>query len=105
MTSSSAICLPRKQVGFFARVLKVAICALRALRMSGRTGTALSASDRLSARSLIRTHIVLSTGADPIEDRPGFAALLDRIENNGVRIVIVEDVSRFAREMKAYVQS
>ena len=43
------------------------------------------------------------SGADAIEDRPGFAALLDRIENNGVRSVLVEDVSRFAREMKAHV--
>jgi DNA invertase Pin-like site-specific DNA recombinase len=43
------------------------------------------------------------SGSDAIEDRPGFAALLDRIEDNGVRTVIVEDVSRFAREMKAHV--
>jgi DNA invertase Pin-like site-specific DNA recombinase len=43
------------------------------------------------------------SGADAIEDRPGFAALLDRIESNGVRTVIVEDVSRFAREMKAHI--
>lgn len=39
------------------------------------------------------------SGADPIETRPGFAALLDRIEANGVRTVIVEDASRFAREL------
>lgn len=38
-------------------------------------------------------------GADPIADRPGFSALLDRIEANGVRVVIVEDASRFAREL------
>ena len=31
------------------------------------------------------------SGADPIETRAGFAALLDRIEGNGVRTVIVED--------------
>lgn len=43
------------------------------------------------------------SGSDEIEDRPGFAALLDRIEANGVRTVIVEDVSRFAREMKAHI--
>ena len=43
------------------------------------------------------------SGSDAIEDRPGFAALLDRIENNGVCTVIVEDVSRFAREMKAHI--
>ena len=41
------------------------------------------------------------SGADPIETRAGFAALLDRIEGNGVRTVIVEDASRFARELMA----
>jgi DNA invertase Pin-like site-specific DNA recombinase len=41
------------------------------------------------------------SGADPIESRPGFAALLNRIEANGVRIVLVEDASRFARDLMA----
>jgi DNA invertase Pin-like site-specific DNA recombinase len=36
---------------------------------------------------------------DPIESRPGFSALLDRIEANGVRTVVVEDASRFARQL------
>jgi DNA invertase Pin-like site-specific DNA recombinase len=31
------------------------------------------------------------SGADPIENRPGFAAMLERIEGNGVRVVITED--------------
>ena len=39
------------------------------------------------------------SGADPIQGRNGFAQLLDRVENNGVRTVIVEDASRFAREL------
>src|SRR4051795_8127314 len=39
------------------------------------------------------------SGADPIAERPGFGQLLDRIEANGVRLVIVEDASRFAREL------
>lgn len=43
------------------------------------------------------------SGADPIEDRPGFSALLDRIEANGIQTVIIEDVSRFARDQKAHV--
>lgn len=43
------------------------------------------------------------SGADPVESRPGFAAMLDRIEGNGVRVVLVEDPSRFARAMTAYV--
>ena len=42
------------------------------------------------------------SGADAIETRPGFSALLDMIETNGVHTVIVEDASRFAREL--YVQ-
>jgi DNA invertase Pin-like site-specific DNA recombinase len=43
------------------------------------------------------------SGADAIEGRPGFAALLDRIDNNGVRVVLVEDQTRFARDLKVYV--
>ncbi len=39
------------------------------------------------------------SGTDPIESRPGFAALLDLIEGNGVRTVIVEDATRFARDL------
>src|SRR5215216_5132696 len=44
-------------------------------------------------------HDAAVSGADPIESRPGFAALLDKIEGNGVRVVIVEDASRFARDL------
>jgi len=39
------------------------------------------------------------SGADDIKIRRGFAALLDRIEANGVRVVIIEDASRFARKL------
>jgi DNA invertase Pin-like site-specific DNA recombinase len=39
------------------------------------------------------------SGADPIDTRPGFKALLERIMINGVRTVIVEDASRFARTL------
>lgn len=39
------------------------------------------------------------SGADSLEARPGFSALLDRLEANGVRIVVVEDASRFARDL------
>ena len=40
-------------------------------------------------------------GGSPNTTRAGFAALLDRIEVNGVRIVILEDASQFARELMA----
>ena len=37
------------------------------------------------------------SGADPIGERPGFKAMLDRIAGNGVRTIIVESPDRFAR--------
>ena len=40
-------------------------------------------------------------GEDPIESRPGFSALLDRVENNGVKVAIVEDASRLASKLVA----
>jgi DNA invertase Pin-like site-specific DNA recombinase len=39
------------------------------------------------------------SGADQVLDRPGFAAMLDRIAGNGVRTIIVETASRFARDL------
>jgi len=39
------------------------------------------------------------SGADPIEGRPGFKALLERIRGNGVRAIIVETANRFARDL------
>lgn len=39
------------------------------------------------------------SGADAISDRPGFAAMLERIEGNGIRTIIVEAASRFARDL------
>jgi DNA invertase Pin-like site-specific DNA recombinase len=38
------------------------------------------------------------SGADPVHERPGFAAMLARIEGNGVR-AMVETASRFARDI------
>ena len=41
------------------------------------------------------------SGEDDISDRPQFSAMLDRIESNGVRIVIVEGADRLARSVMA----
>jgi DNA invertase Pin-like site-specific DNA recombinase len=38
-------------------------------------------------------------GADPVDQRPGFAAMLAHIAGNGVRTIIVETSSRFARDL------
>lgn len=39
------------------------------------------------------------SGEDDIAARPGFSAMLDALEANGTRTVIVEDASRFARKV------
>ena len=39
------------------------------------------------------------SGADAIETRPGFAAMLKQIAGNGARTIIVETASRFARDL------
>ena len=66
----------------------VAYCRTSSLRTLGRAG--LEIVDWFYDPAV--------SGADPIEVRPGFSALLDRIEGNGVLTVVVEDASRFARD-------
>lgn len=39
------------------------------------------------------------SGTSELADRPGLAALLDRIESNGVTVVLVENASRLARDL------
>ena len=39
------------------------------------------------------------SGADPVDDRPGFADMLKRIAGNGVQTIIVETANRFARDL------
>jgi DNA invertase Pin-like site-specific DNA recombinase len=39
------------------------------------------------------------SGADDVLGRPGFAAMMKRIEGNGVRTIIVQTANRFARDL------
>ena len=39
------------------------------------------------------------SGTKDLGDRPGLAALLDRIESNGIRVVLVERADRLARDL------
>jgi DNA invertase Pin-like site-specific DNA recombinase len=39
------------------------------------------------------------SGADPVTERPGFQAMLERIAGNGVRVILVESPDRFARDL------
>lgn len=38
-------------------------------------------------------------GADPVNERPEFARMMDRLASNGVRTILVETASRFARDL------
>jgi DNA invertase Pin-like site-specific DNA recombinase len=39
------------------------------------------------------------SGADPVTDRPGFNAMLERVVSNGAKTIIVESPDRFARDL------
>ena len=39
------------------------------------------------------------SGTKDLGDRPGLATLLDRVESNGVRVVLVENATRLARDL------
>ncbi|UCI23510.1 recombinase family protein [Mesorhizobium sp. B2-8-5] len=39
------------------------------------------------------------SGADAVTARPGFSAMLERLLSNGVRVILVETASRFARDL------
>ena len=39
------------------------------------------------------------SGTREVDDRPGLARVLDRVENNGVKVVIVERADRLARDL------
>jgi DNA invertase Pin-like site-specific DNA recombinase len=43
------------------------------------------------------------SGADPVAERPGFKAMLDRIAGNGVRVILVESPDRFARDLSVQI--
>ena len=38
-------------------------------------------------------------GADPVDTRPGFAEMLKHVASSGVRVIVVETASRFARDL------
>src|SRR5215813_3291765 len=43
------------------------------------------------------------SGADPVAQRPGFKAMLDRVAGNGVRVILVESPDRFARDLSVQI--
>jgi DNA invertase Pin-like site-specific DNA recombinase len=48
-------------------------------------------------------HGAAVSGADPIDQRPGFVAMLEYIHGNGARTILVENASRFARDLAVQI--
>lgn len=95
-----------------ARLTKARVAAIAYLRTSSATNVgadkdsdkrqrqAIEAYARHAGHELVgEFYDKAVSGADPIETRPGFAAMLERIESNGVRTIIVETANRFARDL------
>jgi DNA invertase Pin-like site-specific DNA recombinase len=65
-----------------------------------RQRAAIEAFARAAGYEVVETfYDAAVSGADHIDARAGFAAMLKRIESNGVRTIIVETASRFARDL------
>lgn len=56
-------------------------------------------ADRAGLEVVAEFYDAAVSGADPLDARPGFAAMLARIAGNGVRTVLIEDASRLARDV------
>ena len=67
----------------------------------GKARAAIARFARAQGHALVGELYDAVSGADPIESRPGFAAMLERIEGNGIKVVIVADARRFARSVSA----
>ena len=65
-----------------------------------RQRAAIEAFARASGYEIVETfYDEAVSGADPVHQRKGFAAMLERIAGNGVRTIIVESPDRFARDL------
>jgi DNA invertase Pin-like site-specific DNA recombinase len=73
------------------------------LRLAQRFGKRLLERDHhprmVAVRAAQRLGDDLVDESERLEARPGFAAMLERIEGNGVRTIIVETANRFARDL------
>ena len=73
---------------------------------SAPTRTATSDSARLSSASrsagievVAEFYDTTVSGADAVDQRPGFVEMLERVAGNGVKTMIAETANRFARDL------
>lgn len=59
--------------------------------------TAYAKANRLTIETMFYDPGV--SGADPVNDRPGFVAMLSYMSFNGAKVILIENASRFARDL------
>jgi DNA invertase Pin-like site-specific DNA recombinase len=64
-----------------------------------RQRVAIESFARSNGYTIVAEFYDVVSGADPIAERPGFRAMLDRIAGNGVRVILIESPDRFARDL------
>src|SRR5215208_450793 len=65
-----------------------------------RQRAAIEAFARLAGFDIVESYYDEAvSGADPVTSRAGFAAMMERIASDGVRVIIVETANRFARDL------
>ena len=64
-----------------------------------RQRSAIAAFAKANGYVIVAEFYDVVSGTDPIAERPGFKAMLDRIAGNGVRCILVESPDRFARDL------
>ena len=88
-----------KAVAYLRTVQQTNVGAGQGLRQAAaRRDQPLRQARRLS-RSSTTFYDAAVSGADPVNERPAFAHMLERLLGNGVRTIIVESPDRFARDL------
>lgn len=91
---------------------KGSVKAVAYLRTSSSTNVGLDKDSERRQREAIDTYAKATgievvdsyydaavSGADAVTERPGFSSMLERLLSNGVRTILVETASRFARDL------
>lgn len=68
-----------------------------------RQRTAITGFAKANGYEVVGEFYDVISGTDPINERPGFAAMLERIAGNGVRTILVESPDRFARDLAVQI--
>ena len=82
-----------------ARIAASGSSAMRTRTAGQRQRLAIAAYAKAAGYRVVEEFYDVASGADHVHERPGFAAMLKRIESNHVCVILVETANRFARDI------